>query len=343
MDYEKEIPFGAFDSELMHQEIFIPEGFEATIEGDKIILTRIESEDEKIRKELIFYLGDMPEDTELRNGVTNRDVLVWLEKQGSEMKTIGESLGFTTQKECDEYNQMVSELIMSDKIESKFKVGNWYQCTKDFFGKDVTFDKNTAYYCAKEGCLQNEYGCHIAIVKDLYDNFKLWTIQDAKKGDALAAHECVVLFKEIDGLNIKCYCTYHYIGFNPSFYVDTLQNKTAFQPATKEQCDILFQKMKEEGYMWDAEKKELKKIEDEEYNGEDYGIDSLYHAQRILEKTLGNVDGYQTDDGILSHKCAITAVKKLYEQKPADWSEEDEHRVKDTKVIRIIDTVRKRE
>ncbi len=43
-----------------------------------------ESEDERIKKELIFYLGDMPEDTELRNGVTNRDVLVWLEKQGEQ-------------------------------------------------------------------------------------------------------------------------------------------------------------------------------------------------------------------------------------------------------------------
>ena len=56
----------------------------------------------------------------------------------------------------------------------------------------------------------------------------------------------------------------------------------------------------------------------------------LYHegieielAQRILEKTLGSVEGYQSDDGILDHKAAVTAVKKLYEQKPA-WSEEDE-------------------
>lgn len=71
--------------------------------------------------------------------------------------------------------------------------------------------------------------------------------------------------------------------------------------------------------------------EDEEYNGEDYGIDSLYHAQRILEKTLGKVDGYQTDDGILEHKAAITAVKKLYGQKP--WSEEDE------KIIKRIDSL----
>ena len=47
----------------------------------------------------------------------------------------------------------------------------------------------------------------------------------------------------------------------------------------------------------------------EEYNSEDFGIDSLYHAQRILEKTLGEVEGYQSDDGILEHKCAISAVK----------------------------------
>ena len=57
---------------------------------------------------------------------------------------------------------------------------------------------------------------------------------------------------------------------------------------------------------------------------EDYGIDGLYAAVDILQKTLGDVDGYQTDDGILEHKCAISAVKELYEQKPAEWSEEDE-------------------
>lgn len=56
-----------------------------------------EPEDEEVRKELIFYFGDMPEDTELRNGVTNRDVLVWLENQGNN----------------------------ADKVEPKFKTGQW--------------------------------------------------------------------------------------------------------------------------------------------------------------------------------------------------------------------------
>ena len=53
----------------------------------------------------------------------------------------------------------------------------------------------------------------------------------------------------------------------------------------------------------------------EDFNGDDYGIDSLWHAIRILEKTLGEVEGYQTDDGILEHKCAITAVRKLAKER----------------------------
>ena len=57
---------------------------------------------------------------------------------------------------------------------------------------------------------------------------------------------------------------------------------------------------------------------------EDYGIDGLYRAVDILQKTLGKVDGYQTDDGILEHKCAISAVKELYEQQHVEWSKEDE-------------------
>ena len=67
----------------------------------------------------------------------------------------------------------------------------------------------------------------------------------------------------------------------------------------------------------------------EEVNGEDYGIYSLWHAVRILEDTLGKVDGYQSDDGILEHKAAITAVKNLKEQKPVEWSEDDEAARKD--------------
>ena len=145
----------------------------------------------------------------------------------------------------------------ADKVEPKFKVGDWYQCTKDFFGKGVTFDKDTAYYCAKEGCLQCEYGCHIAIVEDLYDNFKLWTIRDAKDGDVLASKDGkdILIFKNLD--TDTSFSSY----YNIAGRIEIGWSNGSFIPATKEQRDTLFERMKETGYEWDIEKKELKKIE----------------------------------------------------------------------------------
>lgn len=161
--------------------------------------------------------------------------------------------------------------VFAPKVEPKFKVGQWYQCTKYFFGKGVTFDKNTAYYCAKEGCLQDEYGCHIAIVKDLYDNFKLWTIEDAKEGDMLCTYECdepKIIFilqgtvKKYYALRYYCYYNIMYSYFEPDSETGCLApNEEDVKPATKEQRDLLFQKMKESGYEWDAVKKQLKEIE----------------------------------------------------------------------------------
>ena len=51
-----EIPFGAFDSETIGWTYTIPEGFVAKIEDGKIIVEKQESDDEKIRKELIDFI-----------------------------------------------------------------------------------------------------------------------------------------------------------------------------------------------------------------------------------------------------------------------------------------------
>ena len=254
-----------------------------------------ESEDEKIREEILTAFSSGHDNSDIYgHGITYGQVRAWLEKQGEQKLA---------------------------KVEPKINVGDWVVNNN---GEPQLFQViSRSWPDSKIKRATNNLEIFINTAT-LDKQYHLWTIQDAKDGDVLAAHECYVIFKEIDGLNIKCYCTYHYMGCNPSFYVDTLQNKNAFHPATKEQRDFLSQKMREARYEWDAEKKELKKIDNEEVNGEDYGIDSLYHAQRILEKTLGSVDGYQSDDGILEHKCAISAVKKLYEQKPAEWSKEDE-------------------
>ena len=69
MDCEKkiDIPFGAKNSELKGWEYTIPEGMEAEIKDGKVIVREKESEDEKIRKEIISFI----EYTDCRGSIPN--------------------------------------------------------------------------------------------------------------------------------------------------------------------------------------------------------------------------------------------------------------------------------
>ena len=80
-----EIPFGAFDSELGGFEYTIPEGYKAEIKDGKVVVRKTESEDEKIRKELIAFLKENHEtgradETWSLSGIERW--IAWLEKQG---------------------------------------------------------------------------------------------------------------------------------------------------------------------------------------------------------------------------------------------------------------------
>ena len=195
----------------------------------------------------------------------------------------------------------------TDMVEPKFKVGDWI----------INNDKRIAF--PTQILKIEEYGYVTSWGYTSFDKVKtdyhLWTIEDTKDGDVLAAHECLVLFKKIDGLNIRCYCTYHFMN-NQSFYVDTLQNKDAFYPATKEQCDLLFQKMKEAGYEWDAENKKLNKIEQEStWNEKIKGLTELetYIFSLVPDRSL---DAIKVDTKNIRY-----IINK--EQNPT-WNEEDE-------------------
>ena len=127
----------------------------------------------------------------------------------------------------------------------------------------------------------------------------LWTIQDAKDGDVLVGNEdgVILMFRGIgntewdDVIDYHCYYDCHredlIIQEDVEYWGNIENNK--LKPATKEQCDLLFQKMKELGYEWDAEKKELKKQKNK------------------------------------SNKETIKPLKAYLEkQKPVEWSEEDD-------------------
>ena len=83
---EIEIPFGANDSELCGWEYTIPEGMEATIVDNKIVVKKKESEDERIRKELLKHLKEGADGYEPAGGSEDyKRWLVWFEKQGEQI------------------------------------------------------------------------------------------------------------------------------------------------------------------------------------------------------------------------------------------------------------------
>ena len=175
-------------------------------------------------------------------------------KQGEQkIKTPEESLGI----DSDTYNKIVDECIYGeqkpiDKVEPNFKVGDWVVYCNDDVDLITGIEENG--YCV------NNSG-YIPFICE--SDIRLWTVQDAKDGDVLAWDDskCIALLKNIydeDSFN-----SYGFLGG----CTGTFESRQSYHdiegahPATKEQRDLLFQKMHEAGYEWDAEKKELIKIE----------------------------------------------------------------------------------
>lgn len=210
----------------------------------------------------------------------------------------------------------------------RFKAGDWIGSGTGSYFKVLAVENE--YNGIKDYILLEPSGNETSYNVEFVDNtFDPWSIENAEEGDILTSTNgnTIILYKchseHTDIILSHCYLDNRCDDFGVKF--DSWYSK-AFYPATKEQRELFFKKMCEAGYEWDAKNRNFITAEsnDTNYvNGEEYGIDGLFHAQRILEKTLGTVDGYETDDGILEHKCAINAVKKLRKQKPA-WSEEDE-------------------
>lgn len=88
-----------------------------------------------------------------------------------------------------------------------------------------------------------------------------------KKGDILYEQKTmsILLVYERNGSWLMTFCDYWMLKekFHVQFPYENygFVSEMSLVPATKEQCDLLFQKMKEAGYEWDTEKKELKMIE----------------------------------------------------------------------------------
>jgi hypothetical protein len=183
-----------------------------------------ESEDERIRGAIIDHLKD--------NNLT--EWAAWFEKQGEQKQ------------------------IVTQKPKPKFKVGDWVV--------DIRGNVN----CVKEVDTLDNTTCGYTLDNDAYfsgswaDDWHLWTIKDAKDGDVLAYENgniCIFDGTIEEGIYPFAHCGITRYGFETCDRRLPFSHDNNVHPATKEQRELLFDKMKKAGYEWDAEKKELKKSE----------------------------------------------------------------------------------
>ena len=104
---------------------------------------------------------------------------------------------FNVSKDCMLFlygNEKQGEQKPTDKVEPKFKAGDFIINEYGFIMQIDGIDDSMYVYhvlddnrLLKHDITKTDESCH------------LWTIQDAKDGDVLAAHECLVLFKKLMG------------------------------------------------------------------------------------------------------------------------------------------------
>lgn len=145
-----------------------------------------------------------------------------------------------------------------------FKKGDWVvNSSGDVWHIDSFDSKN---YQVSNG---DKY-CYFPIEKQ--NEMHLWTISDAKEGDVVVdkSDGTIGIFQSIghhpDGgsFNDPSYCFLHCHYDDGFFYADfengNVINSDDLIPATKEQRDLLFQKMKEAGFEWSDKDRKLIKI-----------------------------------------------------------------------------------
>jgi len=302
----------AYDVAIERAKSFIENGDETERTISESIFAGIMdvSEDENIRKELIECLkhNALGYSEQTRNKWFD-----WLEKQGvqkfvDKCKDCNNVKGCITCTDGDQYAH-ITEQKPTDKVEPKFKAGDWITNGIDFTFQVISIEDNN--YLRSDD--------YFIDIETADKTFRLWTIQDAKDGDVLVTNNddiCIFDGTVEDGEYPFAYCGITKYGFEP--YDRRLPfTHSNVHPATKEQRGLLFSKMKEAGYEWDGEKKELKKIE-----------------QKSDEDSCKISDDITTEENDMTEynkgfECGKQRVLKYPEDyglcKNLAWSEEDEN------------------
>ncbi len=211
---------------------------------EKVFTELVEDEDEKIRKRLIYIFKSYQNSKTHINpnnweGLKITDILGWLEKQRKQKPDSG----------------------------PKFKVGDWVVSPNGVYWHIDAISNNRYEVSSVTGECADW-----PLSTDLYHR---WSIQDAKPGDIIATLDYILIFKgHLEKEGGTSYCHYDFGADNPQFIWLEDNNwyfgeKAVLSPATKEQRDLLFQKMHEAGYEWESDSCKLKQIKQSETSSEE--------------------------------------------------------------------------
>lgn len=229
-----------------------------------------ESEDERIRKWCISHFKAairVTKDNAEYQEYLNNKVIPWLEKQGEQKPTADDKKLKKIEKQDTpkDYNSIDPHFGKPIETESKFKVGDWIFSLSWGTARIIStgiIGVNDSDFLLEYTDGKKEY----VPIEFVNSGFDKWSIQDAKDGDVLARNNdmlSICIFAHFSGINNRyssflCHCGLEGEGLGQQLSINGYHDDCKdYVPATKEQRNLLFQKIKEAGYEWDNQRKQL--------------------------------------------------------------------------------------
>ena len=320
----------------------------------------MESEDEKTRKEIVRFIQ-----MEVEDEIVGNKWLAWLEKQAEQKICVNDKAKEMFIKalerveeqnnkgykltDCDKnswwedfkvYTSCTIEQKPADKVEQKFKIGDWITNGEDLW-KIINVSALDYVAQSQNGEIVHDTICFVD------KHFRKWTIHDAKDGDVLTCYsdikgqpiEQTGIIKQYVGRHGGCSNSFkaHFgVDWDNNVVIEGYMGSSNIYPSTKEQRDLLLQRMKEEEYEFDFEKKELKKIEQKP-------AESKQEAKPnggIVYEDFNEGDGYYKMNLEYLSKSQVELIENLVASwqtstnNSVEWSEEDENMLR-----RIFDSL----
>ena len=316
-----------------------------------------ESEDERIRKELLEHCKNQAEPYILTGNecLQIQSWIDWLEKQGEQETLCDKCKKVQPSHSCQDITALGRCVMEHGQKTAEFHEGDWLcENEPNNYARFIQI-LETVNVMGKE---RYRISRDIHNDKDLVEFYFLekyyhkFGINDAKDGDVLHCwidgDEFVLIYKGIKDGYITTYGHLYqklklFAEEPTTMFCRTIQGH--FTPATKEQRDLLFQKMKEAGYTFDFEKKELKKIINESQikkNLQDNSFRRMFEQKPaeckqeiklnggIVYEDFNEGDGYYKVNLAYLSKSQVEFIENLVAswQNPTNnttvWSEGDE-------------------